>query len=342
MCPFVLWGGKNMNLKEGIRIKGLDISNRLYMPPMATGKGNSDGSVSDTLIEHYVSRGEGGYIGLMATEYANVSKQGKAYKEQVSVAEDYDEEGLKRLVKAVHEAGSTKFLCQIVHAGAATSSEITGMPIVGPSAILKPNSRYKEVPKELSVDEIHQITADFAAAAKRVKEVGFDMVEIHGAHGYLLNQFYSPITNKRHDDYGCECVENRMRFMLEVVDAVRASVGEEYPIAVRLGGCDYAEGGSTIEDAVEACQLLEAHGVDLIDLTGGVVSGYMRSDSKEPGWFADMSTAVMAKVRVPVILTGGVTKVEEADTLLAMGAADMIGVGRALFGDPKWAEKNMQ
>ena len=138
--------------------------------------------------------------------------------------------------------------------------------------------------RALSIDEIKELERDFAAAARRVKEAGYDGVEIHSAHGYLLNQFYSPLTNFRDDDYGPQSLENRLRFLTEITAAVRQVVGNDFPIAVRLGGSDYQDGGSTIDDAAGAAQILEASGIDLLDLSGGL-GMFMRPGHREPGWF---------------------------------------------------------
>ena len=162
-------------------------------------------------------------------------------------------------------------------------------------------------------------------------------MELHAAHGYLLNQFYSPLTNRRTDVYGGQTLDSRIRFLLETLKAVRGAVGEEYPIAVRLGGCDYKEGGSSIADSVSACIALEKAGADLLDISGGLF-GYMVSDSREPGYFRDMTAQIKQAVQIPVLLTGGVTTPEQAEKLLAEKAADLIGVGRALLKDPSWAD----
>ena len=164
-----------------------------------------------------------------------------------------------------------------------------------------------------------------------------DGVELHCAHGYLLNQFYSPMTNKRTDEYGGG-LENRLRITLETVAWVRQAIGSEVPIAVRLGGADYLPGGAREEDAAEAGKLLEAAGVDLLDLSGGMCF-FVRPGHLEAGYFSSLSEKVKAAVSVPVLLTGGVTKLSDAEALLQYGKADLIGVGRALYRDPPWAEK---
>ena len=165
-------------------------------------------------------------------------------------------------------------------------------------------------------------------------------MEIHSAHGYLLNQFYSPLTNKREDEYGAGCMENRLRFLLETVKAVREAVGPDFPIAVRLGGCDYAEGGSSIRDAVQAAVMLEKAGVDLLDISGGFCS-YRKPGDETPGYFSDMTQPIKQRVKIPVILTGGVHSGRQCEKLLEEGLADLIGVGRAILTDSAWAQKNM-
>ena len=162
-------------------------------------------------------------------------------------------------------------------------------------------------------------------------------MEIHCAHGYLLDQFYSPLTNFRDDAYGASSLESRLRFLTEVIAAVREAVGPDVPLAVRLGGSDYLPGGSTEEDAVEACRLIEGCGVQLLDLSGGMC-GYIRPDVTGPGYFSSMTKKIREAVSLPVIVTGGVTSPAEAEALLQAGAGDLVGVGRALFRDAHWGE----
>ena len=187
----------------------------------------------------------------------------------------------------------------------------------------------------MTVEEIHCLERDFAQAALRAQAAGYDGVELHCAHGYLLNQFYSPLTNRRTDAYGAASVENRGRFLLETVRAVREAVGPQYPLAVRLGGADYCPGGATEEDAVALCRLLAEAGVDLLDISGGMC-GFARPGHTEPGYFGTMTEKIRAAVSVPVILTGGIRRLEDAEALLSQGKADLIGVGRALLLDPDW------
>lgn len=176
-------------------------------------------------------------------------------------------------------------------------------------------------------EQIAQVVKDFAAAARRVKAAGFDGVEIHSAHGYLLDQFYSPLTNKRDDEYGAQTMEGRLRLHREIIEAVRAEVGQDYLVAPQTGRRDYKEGGATIDDSVQACLLLESYGVDLLDISGGM-NGYMIPGRTEAGYFSEMTERIKEKVNVPVILTGGITDIESAENLLAAGKADLIGRGQ--------------
>lgn len=328
-------------LNQPITINHLTLNNRLVMPPMATAKSTPEGKFSEALGEYYKDRAKGGYIGLIITEHSYISQQGKASNGQLSIACDSDIEGLANLVKAAQTDG-TKVMAQINHAGSAASADITGLEPAAPSPVKHPRSANADsaLPHELSEAEIAQIVQQFADAALRAKKAGFDGVEIHGSHGYLLNQFYSPLTNHRTDRYSAASVENRVRIHLEVIAAVRKAVGDDYPVALRFGGCDYTAGGSTIEDSKKACLLFEQAGIDLLDISGGMY-GYMVSDCKEPGYFQDMSSAIKQAVSVPVILTGGIQTAQEAELLLERSAADLIGVGRAMLKNARWAEENL-
>lgn len=254
----------------------------------------------------------------------------------MSIATDEMIPGFQRLTGCIHKEG-VKVFAQINHAGSAALSKNTGQLPAGPSAVYHPKQK-EELPMEMTAQQIHEVTVWFAQAAFRAKQAGFDGVEIHSAHGYLLNQFFSPLVNHRTDEYGAQSVENRTRFHREVIQAVRKIVGDAYPIVIRLGGCDYEAGGSTVDDCVEACRIFEENGVDLLHLTGGM-NGFARPGHSEPGYFRDMSIPVKQVVNVPVLLTGGITTPAQAETLIAEGCADVIGVGRAIFKDAHWADK---
>lgn len=326
-----------MLLKTPVTIKHMTLHDRLVLPPMASAN-CPDGTVTQQLLDHYEDICRGGHIGLVITEHAYIHPQGKAGKTQMSIADDGCIPGLTELVDIIHRCGS-KVICQINHAGSGTNPDITeGWEPIGPSAVGHPK-KTDNVPREMTLEEIAAMPGLYAEAARRAKAAGYDGVEIHSAHGYLLNQFYSPITNHRTDAYGGS-LKNRVRLHLEVIRAVRAAVGEDYPVALRLGGCDYMKDGSTVADAAAACKLFASEGVDLLDITGGMCS-FNVPGRTFPGWFRDQSQAVRTAVDVPVILTGGVTTAQQAETLLQEGAADLIGVGRAMLWDHRWAEQQM-
>lgn len=326
-------------IDSSIQIGNLTLKNRIVMPPIATYQSTEDGKVTDQMLEYYGARAKGGNIGLIITEHSYITLQGKAKARQLSVSDDSDIEGLKRLTEVIRQDG-TRVFAQLNHAGSAAFSKTTGMTVVAPSSVILPTvppMGDASIPEELTETEIGQITECFAKAALRAKKAGYDGVEIHSAHAYLLNEFYSPLTNLRKDAYGGD-LEHRLRIHREVIRAVRWAVGTDYPVAIRLGGCDYMEGGSTIDDCVQAACVFEEEGVDLIDLSGGMCR-YTRPGHEEPGYFQDMSAAVKAAVHVPVLLTGGVKTGSAAQHLLEQEAADLIGVGRALLKNPNWADE---
>ncbi len=312
----------------------LSLKNRLVMPPMATSKAHPDGRVSDELLAYYDEKSRSGLLGLVITEHCFVSEQGRNRIGQPSVAEDSMVEGLARLANVLHRNG-VKAVVQISHAGA--SSMVPERELVGPSDVATPLG-LGAAPRPLTSGEIADVVAQFAQGARRVKEAGFDGVEIHSAHGYLLNQFFSPLTNRRSDEYGGD-LAGRIRLHLEVISAVRAAVGPEFAVLLRLGASDYLDGGSEIADSVAAAREFEHAGVDALDITGGL-SGYVRPGHSEPGYFSELSEPIRRAVKVPVILTGGVTDPSHAEHLLAEGAADLIGVGRALLKDSNWGMNN--
>ena len=315
----------------------LKSNNRLVYPPMATAKSNEDGKVTQGLLDYYDEKSHGGYVSLYIIEHSYITPQGKASRGQLSLESDDTLDGLKKLADVIHKNGS-KAVIQINHAGSAAKSDVTGLEIVGPSSIAHP--RHTDIPKELTKEEIKEIVNNFKDAAKRVKEAGFDAVEIHSAHGYLLNQFYSPITNKRTDEYGGNLL-NRIRIHLEVIKAVKEAVGSDFPILLRLGACDYMEGGTTIEDSKKAAVEFEKAGVDILDISGGLL-GYINPNNKEQGYFSEITEALKEVISIPVILTGGITEADAAENLVASGKTDLVGIGRAMLKDSLWAEKAVE
>ncbi|MGB4581366.1 MAG: NADH:flavin oxidoreductase [Coriobacteriia bacterium] len=321
------------HLLEPLTIRALTLHNRLVLAPMATSKARPDGSISDELLAYYDEKSRGGALGLAITEHCFVSEQGRNRIGQPSVADDAMVDGLSALAEVFHGNG-VPAVVQINHAGAAAIEP--EKRLVGPSGVATPTGGGR-VPRALMPEEVADIPRRFAAAARRVKEAGFDGVEIHAAHGYLLNQFLSPLTNHRTDRYGGS-LKNRIRLHIQVIHAVRDEVGSDFLLLLRLGAHDYLEGGTVIGEGVEAALAFEEAGVDVLDISGGL-TGYGRPGTVEPGYFSELSAPIKAVVSVPVILTGGVTEPDQAERLLAQGAADLIGVGRAMLRDSAWAVK---
>ena len=315
----------------------LTFKNRLVMPPMATSKAQQDGRVSKDILEYYDEKSQGGYISLIIIEHSFIAQKGKASERQLSIADNGIVEDLKELANIIHKNGS-KAVMQINHAGSAANKEVTGYEPVGPSAIANP--RTGNVPRELTKNEIKIIIGEFADAALRTKEAGFDGVEIHSAHGYLLNQFFSPLSNKRGDEYGGEIL-GRIKIHLEIIKAVKDAVGKDFPILLRLGASDYMEGGSTIDDSKAAALEFENAGVDVLDISGGFC-GYTVPGNTSQGYFSPLTEAIKEVVSIPVILTGGVTDAHAAEKLLSEGKADLIGVARAIYKDSKWAKRAIE
>ncbi len=316
-------------LDQPINVGNLTVQNRLVMPPMQTNK-TDKGHVTDELAAYYRERAVFSRPGIIITEHSCIAENARAAEEQLSIASDEMIPEQKRLTDAIHEGGSLAFV-QLNHAGSNGIDEP-----VSASSVNIPAKKLSKRPRELSADEIHTIEAQFAAAAARAVAAGYDGVEIHCAHAYLLNQFYSPITNKRTDEYG-GTLENRLRFLIETINCVRQSVGSAVPIAVRLGGADYLPGGAKEEDSAQAAMLLEKAGISLLDISGGMCF-FFRPGHLEPGYFSSMTEKIKAVTSVPVLLTGGIGRIDDAEKLLLAGKADLIGVGRALLKNARWRE----
>jgi len=320
-------------LSKPLSIKDLSLKNRIVMPPMANNRATLAGDVTDTLIEHYTERAAG--VGLIIVEHSYVTVSGRVHPNQLGINEDSNVPGLMRLASAIRAAGAPAAI-QITHAGGRTTPEACGVQPEAPSATPIP-PQGEIVPRELSLDDLRALRQAFAQAARRAKMAGFAAVEVHGAHGYLLNQFCSPLCNHRTDAYGGDRAA-RLRFPLEVVESVRQAVGPAYPVFYRLGADDLLPGGLTAGDAVYAAKALEETGIDMLDISGGLLGSRPNGVSGE-GYFGHLSMAIKAAVRVPVMVTGGVVTALGAERLLRDGKADLVGVGRALLADPGWAVK---
>ena len=310
------------------------------MPPMATHFAGEDGSVNDRHIAYYVKRIKGG-VGYITFEHTGVLKQGRAFPNMALIDSDQQIPPFKELVEAIHKEDG-KIVIQINHAGRQTSASITGSPIVAPSAI--PCPVRKEMPEELSLEEIQKIIDAFREAARRVKETGADGVEIHMAHGYLINQFLSPFSNKRTDEYGGDA-DRRMRMAIEVLRAVRNKVGPDFTVLCRLSADEYVEGGLKLENTKEIAKALERNGADALHVSACVAaSGYLNHPPyyAEEGVFVHLAQGIKSVVGIPVIAVGRIRTPELANQILEEKQADLISMGRALIADPNLPMKAFQ
>ncbi|MCD8020825.1 MAG: NADH:flavin oxidoreductase [Clostridiales bacterium] len=329
-------------LEKSITVGNVNLKNRLVMAPVALEKSDA-GKVSEKLLSYYDERTQGGHIGLVVMEHSFVRTDGRASKNQLSVSSDTDIAGLSRLAKTIHKNGSLAIM-QISHTGGAVKEGVTDEEAISPSEQANPLGALGQgtiqSSRAMSQQDIDSIIRSFTDAALRVKEAGFDGCELHSAHGYLLNQFYSPLTNKRTDAYCGNDLSGRIRLHLQIIQSVRDAVGKDFLLSMHFGGCDYTEGGSSIEDAVAAAVEFEKAGLHLLDMSGGMCF-FLRPGHTENGYFSDLSKAVKQAVSIPVIVAGGVTSRDDAEDLLAKDCADLIGVGRPISQNADWAKTAM-
>ena len=306
------------------------------MPPMAFGLSNERGEVTKELSKHYLERCRD--LGLLIVEATNVCPSGHMFKKQLSIADDRNLAGFEKFVKELHKQETTVAI-QLVHAGGTASSKLIGSQPFAPSSVELPEL-YEEAPKEMSQEDIDCVVRAFIESAERARAVGFDAVELHGAHGYLLNQFLSPHTNHREDDYGGS-LENRARISLRIVEGIKQEVGPDFPVLYRLGAEDILPGGLSLSEGKEVARILAQHGVDILDVSGGVglTLEWLDEQSSRAGLLVPQAATVRAAVDVPVIGVGGVKTAEEADAIIRSGSVDLIAVGRAILRDPEWASK---
>ncbi len=324
-----------------IKIGKLEVKNRIVFPPMVTGKAGPDGKITEGHIAWYETRAKGG-AGLVIVEFTSVM-QGGAAAVTLGMWDDSFIAGYKELTERVHAHGARVFI-QLSHAGRQTQSAFTGgRPPVAPSAISCPmmGQISKEIPKELCIEEIEEIVENFAQAVGRAKAAGFDGVELHGGHGYLISEFMSAYSNKRHDAYGGD-LEGRMQFPLQIIKRIRVKVGKDFPISFRYSGNEYVPDGRTIDESVRIAPMLENSGVDCLHITAGVYESFWTQippHGTREGINSDASCAVKKAVNIPVIAAGRIKSPLVAEHILAQGKADMVAIGRQLICDPEWPIK---
>ncbi len=325
-----------------VRLRDLEIRNRVWVSPMCQ-YSSRDGMPDDWHLVHLGSFARGG-AGLVFTEASAVVPEGRISPQDAGIWNDAQADAWRPVVDFVHRQGARAGV-QLAHAGRKASTLAPwkgrgpvadadgGWQPVAPSAVPFPGLR--QDPRALETAELAGIVGAFAAAARRAVAAGFDVVELHAAHGYLLHEFLSPLSNHREDAYGGP-FENRVRLLLEVVDAVRAAVPEGTPVVVRLSATDWAEGGWSADDSVRLAALLAQHGTDLVDVSsGGNVADV--SNPVGPGYQVDFARRVREEAGVPAGAVGMITEAKQAEEVVASGAADVVLLARALLRDPHWA-----
>ncbi|MDD8048005.1 MAG: FAD-dependent oxidoreductase [Thomasclavelia sp.] len=324
-----------------MKIGNCEIKNRLVVPAMVTQTCGYDGIISDRYIKYHEEKAKGGW-GLIITEDYGVLEVGRGYDQIPGFWNDEQIEKNKELTKTIHEYGS-KIFCQLYYAGKQKMPNVPG-EVLAPSAIKDPAAMSK--PREMTIEEIKEVVEAFGSAAKRAKEAGFDGVEIHAAHGYLIAEFLSTFINKRTDEYG-GCFDNRVRILDEIYASVRKNVGDDFPVICRISVNEYVTGGRTEAESYELARHLDDLGVDAINVSNGAYA----SDPNHhviSSMFADhafnMDTAKQIKelVSCPIMLVNRINDPKMADTLIKMNKTDFIDMGRGSIADPYLPKKAME
>lgn len=339
-------GKQNKTVKpfDPMTLRGVTVRNRIWLPPMDTYSALAqDGKPTPFHYQHYVSRAMGGF-GMIIMEATAVAPEGRISPCDLGLWDDGQMDAWRWIVADAKAAGATMAV-QLNHAGRKGSTgchaigfdgqsvpeEQGGWRTVCPSA-----NAYGSLarPRALSVDEIHTIVDQFRDAAWRAMNIGFDAVEVHAAHGYLLSQFLDPLINERDDEYGGS-FDNRVRMLVEVVDAIRSVVPDTMPVLVRVSATDWAAGGWDLDQTVELAKILKAHGVDLIDVsTGGLIPDV--TIPVKPDYQVPFAEQVRSRAGIPTTAVGLITKPKQAKKILKSGAADAVEIGRAALRDPYW------
>jgi len=322
---------------EPFRLGPLSLKNRLVFAPITTQYAGERGRVTEQLMAHYAVRARGG-VGLVIVEATYVDPVGQAFVNQLGIYNDDLVPGLRELAGVIKRHGCAAAI-QIHHGGRMARSGVTGMQPVAPSAIADPRG---EMPRELSEAEIQTTVKSFVLAAVRAQEAGFGAVEVHGAHSYLVDGFISPASNRRTDNYGGS-VANRARFMVEILEGIRAATGPGFPVWVRMNGREYGvEGGTTLDEALEVARLAERAGAVAVHVSAyGPATPTNRTTAVfKPAVIADLSAAMKQALSVPVMAVGRITP-QAAEEMLETGRADLIVVGKALLADPEIPRKLM-
>lgn len=321
------------HLNKPFKLKSLELKNRIVMPPMCQySVVAEDGIPNDWHFVHYVSRAVGG-TGLIIVEMTDVEPDGRISNRDLGLWSDEHIPAFKRIVDEVHKYGA-KIAVQIAHAG--RKAEDAEVP-VGPSDKAY-SERYKK-PRALTTEEVKEMVNKFKEAARRAVEAGFDTIELHGAHGYLIHQFHSPSINNRDDEYG----QDLTRFGVEVIKAVKSVMPPEMPLLMRISAIEYIDGGYELDYGLEVGAKYKEAGVDLFNVSsGGEGSAGVKKPGNFPGYQVPFARAFKEKLDVPVIAVGLLENPVLAEATIGNGDADLIGVARGMLSDPYWANNAIQ
>ena len=322
-------------LFETSEIKGMKLANRFVRSATWEGMAADDGACSPRLIDLMTGLAKGG-VGLIISSHAYVSPEGQAGPWQLGVYDDKLIPGLEDMTTAVHENGG-KIVMQLAHAGYFANPKLTGQTPMAPS---NAEGFAKGPRQEMTADDIQGVVKAYGAAARRAQTAGFDGVQIHSAHGYLLSQFLSPAFNQRRDEYGGD-IGNRARALVAVLREVRQAVGKEYPVLVKMNCQDFIENGLQPEDSLQAGKMLVENGIDAIELSGGMLISPklspsrmgIKSEDKE-AYFQNEARSFKETLNVPLILVGGNRSFQVAERLVDGGVADYISICRPLIREP--------
>jgi 2,4-dienoyl-CoA reductase-like NADH-dependent reductase (Old Yellow Enzyme family) len=334
-------------LFEPSKINGMQLINRFIRSATWEGMASKEGAYTQRLVELMTQLAKGA-VGLIVTGHAYVGQDGQAGPWQLGIYKDELVQGLREITRNAHIHG-TRIVLQITHAGLRADTSLTGQIPLGPSEV---ESLSPSPCREMSFNDIQRVVEAFGQAARRAKEAGFDGLQIHAAHGYLLSQFLSPVFNRRTDQYGGS-VQNRARALLEVLEHVRAAVGTEFPVLVKMNCEDFLDGGFTLGDSLEVGVVLQKAGIDALELSGGTpLSGKfgpsrMRITSEQQeAYFREQAKAFKEKLSIPLILVGGIRTFDLAERLVGEGQADYISLCRPLIREPelikRWAYGDLQ
>ncbi|MCR1972366.1 NAD(P)/FAD-dependent oxidoreductase [Clostridium cochlearium] len=330
---------KYENLFKKGKIGKLEIKNRIVMPAMGTSLATSTGEASDEIIKYYEERAKGG-CGLIITEITRIDNEtGIGTPNQLCATDAYQVPRLEKLARAIHRHDSKIFL-QLHHPGRQSHGElIGGKQIVAPSSITC--KTIGEEPRELTIKEVAELVKKFIKGAKIAQMSGIDGVELHAAHGYLIGQFISPLTNIRTDKYGGD-FKRRMNFITEIILGIKRVCGKDFPISVRIDGDEFVEGGLTLEESVKACVYLESIGVDAINVSSGTYESgvtIIEPISYPQGWKRHLAQTIKDSINIPVIACDVIRKPDFAEKLIEERNVDFVAIGRGLLADAEWGKK---